>query len=90
MTCVGKPDDGGRLTVRSGVPTVRVAGEVVAHLTDDGVAGGGGSVAGAMSDWVSASIEGARLGGMMKCKVSSLLALSMNIPVTIEEENLTL
>ena len=76
--------------MRSGVSTVRVAGEVVAHLTDDGVAGGEGREAGARSDCVNASTGAARLGGMMKCRVSSLLVPSMKILATIEEENLTL
>lgn len=44
----------------------------VIHLIGDGVAGAGGSVAGARSVWVAVKMTGGKFGGMTKCIFSSL------------------
>lgn len=44
----------------------------VAHLTGEGFAGGGGSVVGASTVWVSDNTAGSTVGGTTKWIVSSL------------------
>lgn len=63
---MGKPDEGGKLTVSIGESDVDAAAAVDTHLTGEGVAGCGGSVAGESNDCVAVSTAVGRLGGMMK------------------------
>ena len=67
-TCFGSPDEGGRCRVRIGVVEVgsNLLEETDSHLIGDGVAGAGGSVAGARTFWVAARRAGERFGGMRK------------------------
>ena len=54
--------------MRIGVVEVgsNLLGETDSHLIGDGVAGAGGSVAGARTFWVAARRAGERFGGMRK------------------------
>jgi len=64
---VGSPDAGGRLIARIGVSNDHVLEGGVIHFTVEGVAGGGGRVTGASTDWVRDRTDGSTFGGMMKC-----------------------
>ena len=69
---MGSPDDDDRLMVRMGVSNDHAFEGGVIHFTVEGVAGGGGRVVGANTDWVKDRTEGSMLGGMMKCTAPSL------------------
>ena len=58
--------------VRIAVSSVHVLLDGVDHFTGDGFSGGGGKVLGAKIVCVSCRTEGGRLGGIMKCNISSL------------------
>lgn len=61
---------------RVAVSSVQVSLDGVDHLTGEGASGAGGSVLGAKILCVSCKTEGAKLGGIRKCNVSSLSSKS--------------